>query len=102
MGGPGTGKFSGGGGSNFASGGRTVNPAAVSLQYTKQKGVASITVSVGRFPERTEIIGTTGRITIEPPSHHPTALTIYAGFPKRLGNRKPALEMGENGWEGDW
>jgi hypothetical protein len=55
---------------------RGVNPAAVALQYTKHKGVASIVISAGRFPERTEIVGTTGRVTIEPPSHHPTALTI--------------------------
>jgi len=100
--GPGQGLFSGGGGSGMMVGGRPVNPAAVSLQYTQQKGVASIIISGGRFPERTEITGTKGRITIEPPSHHPTALTIYAGFPKRQGKRKPPLEMGENGWEGDW
>ena len=23
-------------------------------------------------------------------------------YPKKRGNRKPALEMGEDGWEGDW
>lgn len=98
----GKGLFSGGGGSGYSVGGRSVNPAAVSLQYTKQRGVASIFVSAGRFTERTEITGTKGRITIEPPSHHPSALTIWSGFPKRRGTRKPALEMGENGWEGDW
>ena len=35
------------------------------------------------------------------PSHHPDSVTIRAGYPKRRGDRKPALEMGEDGWEGD-
>lgn len=100
--GPGDGLFSGGGGSGGMLKARGVNPAAVALQYTKHKGIASIIVSAGRFPERTEIVGTSGRITIEPPSHHPTSLTLSVGFPKRRGTRKPALEMGEDGWEGDW
>ena len=38
---------------------------------------------------------------IEVPSHHPDSVTIRAGYPKRRGDRKPALEMGEDGWEGD-
>lgn len=100
--GHGKGLFSGGGGSNFVAGARTVNPAAVSLQYSELRAVASITVAAGRFVERTEIVGTKGRITMEPPAHHPTALTIRAAFPKRLGSRKPALAFGENGFEGDW
>ena len=100
-GGPGDGEFSGGGGSGGILKARGVNPAAVALQYTKHQGVASIIISAGRFPERTEIVGTTGRITIEVPSHHPDSVTIRAGYPKRRGDRKPALEMGEDGWEGD-
>lgn len=91
--GPGKGLFSGHSGAN---------PAAVALQYTKHRGVANIFISAGRFTEVTHIIGTKGRIQIEPPSHHPSALTIFADFPPRRGRRKPALEMGENGWEGDW
>ena len=71
-------------------------------RYTQHGGVASIIISAGRFVERTEIVGTTGRITIEPPSHHPTSLTIACGYPKRRGTRKPALELGDDGWEGDW
>lgn len=77
-------------------------PSAAVLQYSKQKAIASIVFSAGRFTEITHFTGTQGRITIETPSHHPSALTIYSGFPKRKGTRKPPLEMGPNGWEGDW
>ena len=45
--GPGKGLFSGGGGSGGVVGGRGVNPAAVSLQYTDSKAVASIIISAG-------------------------------------------------------
>ena len=31
----------------------------------RRKGVASIIISAGRFPERMEIVGTTGRITVK-------------------------------------
>ncbi|HCP49202.1 MAG TPA: hypothetical protein DIT73_03145, partial [Gammaproteobacteria bacterium] len=61
----------------------------------------------GRFVEETQYVGTKGRITIETPSHHPTALTIRTGRPPRRGTRKddgqPIMELdASQGWVGDW
>ena len=82
-------------------------PSAAILQYTQQKGIAVITFPSGRFIEETQYIGTKGRITIETPSHHPSALTIRTGRPTRHGTRraegKPVLELDPSeGWTGDW
>lgn len=82
-------------------------PSAAILQYSSQEGIAVITFPIGRFIEETQFIGTKGRITIETPSHHPTALTICTGRPPREGTRrsegKPVLELDpSSGWIGDW
>ena len=83
------------------------SPSAAVLQYTQQRGIAVITFPSGRFLEETQYVGTSGRITIETPSHHPTALTIRTGRPPRRGTRKaegkPSLELDASaGWTGDW
>lgn len=82
-------------------------PSAAVLQYTQQEGIAVITFPNGRFIEETQYIGTKGRITIETPSHHPSALTIRSGRPPRNGTRreegKPPVELDPSeGWTGDW
>ena len=82
-------------------------PSAAVLQYTQQQGVAVITFPSGRFIEETQIVGTRGRITLETPSHHPSALTVRTGRPPRLGDRKseglPVMELdASQGWIGDW
>ena len=82
-------------------------PSAAVLQYTEQKGIAVITFPSGRFQEETQYVGTKGRITVETPSHHPSALTIRTGRPPRYGTRreegKPVLELDPaKGWIGDW
>lgn len=82
-------------------------PSAAVLQYSEQKGIAVITFPSGRFIEETQYIGTKGRITIETPSHHPTALTIRKGRPPRIGTRKEegksVMELDPSeGWVGDW
>ena len=83
------------------------SPSAAVLQYTEQEGTAVITFPNGRFVEETHYIGTNGRITIETPSHHPSALTVRTGRPPRDGTReaegKPAMELDPSeGWVGDW
>lgn len=92
------------GGTLSAHGG---SPSAAVLQYTDQEGIAVITFPDGRFLEEVQITGTQGRITIETPSHHPSALTIRTGRPPRSGNRKaegkPSMELDPHqGWIGDW
>ena len=93
--------------------GHIPNPSAVVLQYTGQEGVAVITFPTGRFVEETQYIGTTGRITVESPSHHPTALTIRTGWPPVPGAVRGSTSEGESenqrleldpsaGWVGDW
>ena len=82
-------------------------PSAAILQYSEQQGIAVITFSSGRFPEETQFIGNRGRITIETPSHHPSAVTVRTGRPPRIGTRKqegkPTLELDPSrGWTGDW
>lgn len=82
-------------------------PSAAVLQYSQQRGIAVITFASGRFQEETQFVGTKGRITIETPSHHPTAVTIRTGRPTRHGTRKqegkPTLELDPSkGWTGDW
>ena len=82
-------------------------PSAAVLQYTEQHGIAVITFPSGRFIEETQYVGTKGRITIETPSHHPTALTVRTGRPPRRGTRKaegrPPMELDpSDGWVGDW
>ncbi len=82
-------------------------PSAAILQYTEQKGIAVITFPGGRFIEETQYVGTKGRITIETPSHHPSAITIRTGRPPRQGSRrqegKPVMELDPSeGWTGDW
>ncbi len=82
-------------------------PSAAVLQYSEQKGIAVITFPSGRFIEEAHYIGTKGRITIETPAHHPTAVTIRTGRPPRIGTRKeegkPVLELDpDEGWIGDW
>lgn len=82
-------------------------PSAAVLQYTQQRGIAVITFPSGRFLEETQYVGTQGRITVETPSHHPTALTIRTGRPPRQGTRKaqgkPSMELDPHrGWVGDW
>ena len=83
------------------------SPSAAVLQYTEQEGIAVITFPNGRFVEETHYIGTNGRITIETPSHHPSALTVSTGRPPREGTReaegKPVMELDPSeGWVGDW
>lgn len=76
------------------------NPSAAVLQYTQQEGIAVITFPTGRFVEETQYIGTNGRITLEAPSHHPTALTIRTGWPPTPGS---GIELDPSkGWAGDW
>ena len=92
------------GGTLSAHGG---SPSAAVLQYTQQEGIAVITFPNGRFLEEVQITGTHGRITIETPSHHPSALTIRTGRPPRRGNRKEqgqsSMELDPSeGWRGDW
>lgn len=82
-------------------------PSASILQYSQQRGIAVITFPSGRFIEESQFVGTKGRITIETPSHHPTALTVRTGRPTRHGTRKqegkPTLELDPSkGWTGDW
>ena len=82
-------------------------PSAAVLQYTEQQGIAVITFPSGRFNEETQYIGNRGRITIETPAHHPTALTIRTGRPPRIGTRKAegraVMELDPSeGWIGDW
>ena len=83
------------------------SPSAAVLQYSDQEGIAVITFPNGRFIEESQYIGTKGRITIETPSHHPSAVTIRTGRPPRRGTRreegKPAIELDPHqGWTGDW
>ncbi len=82
-------------------------PSAAVLQYSGKEGIGVITFPTGRFKEETQYVGTKGRITVETPSHHSTALTIATGRPPRRGNRKaegrPAMEYtAGGGWVGDW
>ena len=82
-------------------------PSAAILQYSQQEGIAVITFPSGRFIEETQYIDTKGRITIETPSHHPSASTLRTGRPPRDGNRraegKQVMELDpEAGWIGDW
>ena len=83
------------------------SPSAAVLQYSDQEGIAVITFPNGRFIEESQYIGTHGRITIETPSHHPSAVTIRTGRPGRRGTRreegKPVMELDPHkGWTGDW
>ncbi|MCZ6643542.1 MAG: Gfo/Idh/MocA family oxidoreductase [Gammaproteobacteria bacterium] len=83
------------------------SPSAAVLQYTEQRGIAVITFPNGRFIEETHFIGSKGRIKIETPSHHPSALTIHTGRPRRRGTRKEegktVMELDPAaGWVGDW
>lgn len=83
------------------------SPSAAVLQYTEQEGIAVITFPNGRFIEESQYIGTKGRITVETPSHHPSAVTIRTGRPPRRGTRreegKPVMELDPHkGWTGDW
>lgn len=87
--------------------GHGASPSAAVLQYSEQQGIAVITFPVGRFIEETQFVGTKGRITIETPAHHPTALTIRTDTPRRVGTRKqegkPVMELDPSeGWRGDW
>ena len=82
-------------------------PSASILQYSQQRGIAVITFPSGRFVEDSQFVGTRGRLTIETPSHHPSALTVRTGRPTRHGTRKqegkPTLELDPSkGWTGDW
>ena len=66
-----------------------------------------ITFPNGRFVEQSHYIGSKGRITIESPSHHPSAMTVSTGRPPRRGTRraegKPVMELDPSeGWTGDW
>lgn len=83
------------------------SPSAAVLQYGDQEGIAVITFPNGRFIEESQYIGTKGRITVETPSHHPSAVTIRTGRPGRRGTRreegKPIMELDPHkGWTGDW
>ena len=83
------------------------SPSAAVLQYSEQEGIAVITFPNGRFIEESQYIGTRGRITVETPSHHPSAVTIRTGRPPRRGTRreegKPVMELDPHkGWTGDW
>ena len=83
------------------------SPSAAVLQYSDQEGIAVITFPNGRFIEESQYIGTKGRITVETPSHHPSAVTIRTGRPGRRGTRreegKPVMELDPHkGWTGDW
>ncbi len=83
------------------------HPCAAVLQYTGKRGIGVITFPVGRFKEESLFVGTEGRITVETPSHHPTALTVATGRPPRVGSRaaegKPEMEYtASGGWVGDW
>ena len=73
------------------------SPSAAVLQYSDQEGIAVITFPNGRFIEESQYIGTKGRITVETPSHHPSAVTIRTGRPGRRGTRreegKPVMEL---------
>ena len=83
------------------------SPSAAVLQYAGQEGIAVITFPNGRYIEESQYIGTQGRITVESPSHHPTAVTIRTGRPPKRGTRrqegKPSIELDpRKGWTGDW
>ncbi len=85
----------------------SASPSAAVLQYSGQEGIAVITYPAGRFKEEAQFVGTQGRITIETPSHHPSALTVATGRPPRRGTRKaegkPAMALTpDGGWVGDW
>ena len=82
-------------------------PTSAVLQYAGQQGLGVVTLPTGRFKEEALFIGTNGRITVETPSHHPTALTIATGRPPRRGTRaaegKPDMEYTASGGRvGDW
>ena len=83
------------------------SPSAAVLQYSNQEGIAVITFPHGRFIEESTYIGTKGRITVETPSHHPSAVTTRTGRPPRRGTRreerKPVMALDPHqGWTGDW
>ena len=83
------------------------HPSAAVLQYARQEGIGVITFPTGRFKEETQFVGTDGRITVESPAHHPTALTIATGRPPLRGNRaaegrSPMDYTPSGGWVGDW
>ena len=83
------------------------SPSAAVLQYSDQQGIAVITFPTGRYLEESQYVGTKGRITVETPSHHPSAVTIRTGRPGRRGTRreegKPIMELDPSeGWTGDW
>jgi predicted dehydrogenase len=82
-------------------------PSSAILQYSDQEGIAVITFPSGRYLEQAHYIGTEGRITIETPSHHPSAMTVRTGRPPWAGTReaegKPQMELDPSkGWIGDW
>ena len=74
------------GGTLSAHGG---SPSAAVLQYSDQEGIAVITFPNGRFIEESQYIGTQGRITIETPSHHPSAVAPVT----RREEGKPPIEL---------
>ncbi len=85
----------------------TPSPSGAVLQYSGKGGIAMITYPAGRFKEEAQFVGTRGRITIETPSHHPSALTVATGRPPRRGTRKAEGKPGmvltpDGGWIGDW
>lgn len=91
-------------GQPFSAHGST--PSGVVLQYTNRKGIAMITFPAGRFREETQYVGTKGRITLEAPSHHPSALTIRAGRPGvkvAPGKQYNPMKLDpKEGFTGDW
>ncbi|MXX99397.1 MAG: Gfo/Idh/MocA family oxidoreductase [Chloroflexi bacterium] len=96
----------------FTEGYSVGHPCAAVLQYPRQRGIGvvtmpSATMPTARFKEETLFVGTEGRITVETPAHHPTALTVATGRPPRRGNRsakgKPDMEYTSSGGRvGDW
>ena len=56
------------------------------LEYADNRSaVLSFITFLSEFPERTEIIGTKGRITLEQPAHCPTAITLR--IPEKVPSR---------------
>ncbi|MCE2425733.1 MAG: Gfo/Idh/MocA family oxidoreductase [Pseudomonadales bacterium] len=64
----------------------TTFPKATVLEYPEDRSaVLSFITYLSEFPERTEIVGTKGRITLEQPAHCPTGITLRV--PEKVPSR---------------
>eukprot|EP01052_Picozoa_sp_SAG31_P037605 SAG31_NODE_4883_length_2886_cov_1.720488_3_plen_416_part_00 len=66
-------------------------PGAAVLHYPKG-GISVNTFPAGEFAERTEFVGTTGRITLEPPAHCPTTVLVRTAPPDLVPTTQAGTE----------